>query len=242
MEPMDYSQTFTVSAGQTDPWGRCRPSALLGMLQDTAAEASRSLGQDGPDLERLCGGHWILARLRWHLDRPLRRGETVTVATRYRGLQNALIYRDSLLVVQGREVGSAVTAWVVGDVVTRKMLWPDQLPEGLRKKAEAGPALKKLRVPQDLPEAYVHTARYSDIDENGHVNNARYADFCCNALSAEALGSGWVQTMELGYLNECRLGQRIVICAGEQSGQWAVRGTIDGAACFEARLELGEQG
>ena len=239
MDNRDYSQTFTVSAGQTDPWSRCRPSALLGMLQDTAAEASRVLGQDGPDLERLCGGHWILARLRWQLDRPLLRGQTVEVLTRFRGLQNALIYRDSVLVVQGEEVGSAVSAWVVGDVQTRKMLWPDQLPEALRQKAEGGPALKKLRLPQALPEAYVHVARYSDIDENGHVNNARYADFCCNALPDQALETGWVRAMELGYLNECRQGQQIVISAGNENGLWAVRGTIDGAACFEARLELG---
>lgn len=239
MDNLDYTQTFTISAGQTDPWGRCRPSALLGMLQDTAAEASRALGLDGPDLERLCGGHWILARLRWQLDRPLLRGQTVEVTTRFRGLQNALIYRDSVLAVQGEKVGGAVTAWVVGDVQTRKMLWPDQLPPALAHKATGGAALKKLRVSQSLPEAYVHTARYSDIDENGHVNNARYADFCCNALPAQALETGWVRAMELGYLNECRLGQQIVICAGNEAGSWAVRGTIDSAACFEARLELG---
>ena len=47
---------------------------------------------------------------------------------------------------------------------------------------------------------------YSDTDVNGHVNNARYADWLCDALGLETMREYRVKTMRLSYAAETMKG------------------------------------
>lgn len=195
-------------------------------------------GVDSPQLAQLCGGHWVLARLSCHLDKPLYRGTSVRLSTSLRGLDGGLIYRDTELFVENHPIGRAVSAWAVADGKTNKMLWPAQLPAVLTQKAESGLRLRKLHLQTDLSSCYMHTVRYSDLDENGHMNNARYADLCCNAIALQELCSCWVQTMDFGYMQQCCPGQELCIYTGTEDNLRLFRGQLQTGTCFEARMLL----
>ncbi len=50
------------------------------------------------------------------------------------------------------------------------------------------------------------------IDENGHVNNIRYADMCYDALpEAERRNIGSVRRLEIYYQKELRMGDKVVL-------------------------------
>ena len=45
-----------------------------------------------------------------------------------------------------------------------------------------------------------HRAEFSDLDLNGHVNNARYANYVVNALNPT--GEGFIKTLQIDYRHE----------------------------------------
>ena len=103
----------TVDSRDVDGWGRCRPSAVLGYLQEAATLAAED-GGFGREKTLEYHAFWMLARIWFRLDRPLRWEEKVTVRTWHRGSKTALMYRDFDLLAGGVPVGEAVSAWVLG--------------------------------------------------------------------------------------------------------------------------------
>ena len=71
------------------------------------------------------------------------------------------------------------------------------------------------------------------------MNNVRYADFACDALPMERLGGSFVSSAQLGYLKECRAGERLRLSAGTGNGTWYVQGDgPEGRPRFDAALTL----
>ncbi|MBQ4231185.1 MAG: hypothetical protein II671_06505, partial [Salinivirgaceae bacterium] len=53
-----------------------------------------------------------------------------------------------------------------------------------------------------MSRAVEHVPLYSEIDVNGHVNNARYADWLCNCLGVERLRRFEIWTASIEYRHE----------------------------------------
>ena len=116
-----FEYEMTVDSRDVDGWGRCRPSAVLGYLQEAATLAAED-GGFGREKTLEYHAFWMLARIWFRLDRPLRWEEKVTVRTWHRGSKTALMYRDFDLLAGGVPVGEAVSAWVLAGVEDRKLL------------------------------------------------------------------------------------------------------------------------
>ena len=123
-----FEYEMTVDSRDVDGWGRCRPSAVLGYLQEAATLAAED-GGFGREKTLEYHAFWMLARIWFRLDRPLRWEEKVTVRTWHRGSKTALMYRDFDLLAGGVPVGEAVSAWVLAGVEDRKLLRLSQMRE-----------------------------------------------------------------------------------------------------------------
>ncbi len=142
-------------------------------------------------------------------------------------------------------MGEAVSTWVLADLDTRKLLRLSRISEfegtdgGERKKDIL---LHRPILPETLELEEERILRYSDCDINGHVNNARYADFVSDALHLEELEKGrFVSSLQLGYLKECRPGETLGIYTGEEEGRFFVRGMGgEGESRFDAALTLSD--
>ncbi|MEG1879254.1 MAG: thioesterase [Pseudoflavonifractor sp.] len=239
-----YENTRIVDSRDVDRFGHCRPSAFMGILQDVAAEASVKINLSRETLMTRYGAFWMLARIWYHLDRPLRWNEALTLRTWHRGGQGASMYRDFDISVDGVPVGEAVSSWILADWQTRKLLRMSQVLEftgttgGSLCKTKT---LQKLRHPEGLILAEHRRMHYSDTDINGHVNNIKYADFVCDALHMEHLDPAqYVAELQMGYLAECRPGEEIDIFTGENQQQQYVHGVGDeGKARFDGTVTLG---
>lgn len=238
-----YEYKTKIDTRDVDGQSRCRPSALLGYLQEAATLAAESRGFGREVLLTGYGAFWMLARLWYQLERPLRWGEELTIHTWHRGGKGASMYRDFDLYVDGTHVGQAVSVWVLARLGDRKMLRLSQIPElkgtsgGERNK---GIQLSKLRMPEQMELAECRLMHYSDTDINGHVNNTRYADFACDAIRADRLPENvFVAGMQLGYSAECRPGEVIDLFAVREADGCFVHG-IDktGKSRFDVQLFL----
>lgn len=240
-----YEFKTKIDTRDADGRSRCRPSALLGYLQEAATLAAESRGFGREVLLEKHGAFWMLARLWYRLDRPLHWGEELTVHTWHRGGKGASMYRDFDLYVDGTPVGEAVSLWALVRMEDRRILRLSQIPElegtsgGERNKDIQ---LSKLRLPEEMDLAERRMMHYSDTDINAHVNNTRYADFACDAIRADLLPEDvFVAGMQLGYHAECRPGEVIDLLTARQEQNGFVHGIDEtGKSRFDVQIFLGQ--
>ena len=242
---MYYDYQYYVDSRDTDPFGQCRPSAVLGFLQEAATEAAMALHVSREEMLERHNAFWMLARIWYRLDRPISWNETVAVRTWHRGGKGASMYRDFDLTVGGALAGEAVSVWVLADRESHKPLRLSRLDEF--QGTDGGELCKertltRLRLPEEMKKAEERRLWYSDADVNRHVNNSKYADFACDALHLERLGEGsFVSSLQVGFQAECRPGEVLRLRTGRSDGVWYVQGTDgQGSARFDAALTLSE--
>ena len=238
---ISYQHTVLIDSQDVDGRGFCKASALLGHLQEAATQASEQGGFDRETLLKKCNGFWMLTRVWYRLDRPLRWAEELTIHTWHRGGKGAVSYRDYDLLADGRRVGEGVAAWVLADMDSRKLIRLSTVPEFMA--TDGGElcksiTLNKLHRPEQLQEVERRQMRYSDTDINGHVNNTRYADFACDAVELDRLAEDrFLSSMQIGYLAECRPGEVLSLEVGEEEGLRYIYGVDEaGKPRFEAAL------
>lgn len=238
-----YQDTYRVDSREVDLFGHCRPSALLGFLQEGATQAAVVLGISREEMLERHNAFWMLSRIRFTLSRPLHWDERLTVKTWHRGGKMAVMYREFDLSVGEERVGRALSAWVLADWDTHKILKLGDVREldgtdgGSLIRTDI---LRKPRLPAEMALTEKRRMHYSDTDMNRHVNNVRYADFACDALRLEELGKGkYISSMQVSYLAECHAGEDIGLLTGRDvSGFYVVGRGSEEKDRFDAVLTL----
>jgi len=239
-----FEYSSQVSAEDAGLCSQCRPSGVLNILQEAATLAACEFHASGPEVLEKYGALWMVTRMWYRLDEPLLWGEPFTVRTWHRGGKGAMLYRDFDLFREGRQIGEAVSVWVLVDAASRRPVRLSQVEEIAHSGA---PELAKerklvpLRLPEGLALAETRQFHYSDIDCNGHVNNVRYADLASDAVGLEGrLPAGkFVSSLQIGYLRECMAGERLDVSTAETEEGFFVYGADrEGTGRFDALLAL----
>lgn len=239
-----YQDDYLIDSRDIDLFGHCRPSALLGHLQEGATQAAAAIGLSHRACIERYNAFWMLVRIRYELLRPIRWGEKLTVKTWHRGARAAMTYREFDLLVGEEAVGRALSVWVLADWQSRQLLKLGDLRElagtdgGFLCRKDT---LHRPKAPALLTPAGQRRLNYSDTDINGHINNIHYADYACDALALERLGRGkFVSALQIDYLHECMPGETIALFTGETSeGDHYVAGRDgEGQDRFDALVTL----
>ena len=235
--------TFRVGSLDVDMFNQCRPSALLGYLQEAATQAAIQLGASGPEIFERYHCLWMVSRNWVELYAPLRWNDAFTIQTWHRGGTGVATYRDFDIFRDGKLIGQGVAQWVMVDADTHKLFRLRDVTEF--QGTDGGELCKSrtlsgLHLPAHMEHVESRALHYSDTDVNGHVNNVRYVDFICDALHMENLGpERYVSSLQVGYLAECRAGETIELCAGQEDGIWYVHGADPaGKSRFDGAVEL----
>ena len=117
-----YEMTLPIDSRDVDGKGVCKASALLGHLQEAATQAAEHGGFSREVITREHGAFWMLTRVWYRLERPLRWEEELTIRTWHRGGRAATLYRDYDLYVGREPVGECVSAWVLARQSDRQLL------------------------------------------------------------------------------------------------------------------------
>ena len=238
-----YEMECRVDSRDVDLFNQCRPSAVLGMLQEAATQAALALGVSGPEIYEKYGCLWMVTRNWVELDAPLHWNDQVTVKTWHRGASGASTYRDFDLFRNGKPVGQGTSVWVMVEAGSHQLYRIRHLTEF--QGTDGGELNKSIRLrrvamPEQFDGRYRRDMRYSDTDINGHVNNIHYADFACVALHLEQLCRGkFVRSFQIEYVSECRAGETVWVDTAAQGDALFARGEgEDGAERFDCALTL----
>lgn len=178
---------------------------------------------------------WVLSRLVVELDEMPRTGERYAIDTWVSALYRQ--FTDRLFAITGeagRVYGYGHSIWALINLTTRQPMDLAGLPDGgfagavvERGVPIAGPG--RIRVKNAAPCA-THTARYSDLDINGHVNSIRYIQMMLDLLPPDLLAERGVRRLEVAYCAETYLGECL---------EFFIDSTDDGHYAVEARKQGG---
>lgn len=207
-----YREDLRLPTKDCDLTGQWRPSAILETMQETAGAHSALLGVGrGALLQK--GVVWVLTRVEVVMDRYPKIGDNISIETfpmpvRRCFFPRYFIFRDE----HGQELGRAGSLWVLLDVNTRKMAQPDicatLMPDNSDLLAPLGLPATVTEVSGTL-ETSAHFPVYTDLDVNGHVNNTRYMDWCCNALGIDTMRQHCLSQFDVNFNLEILPGQDI---------------------------------
>ncbi|KKO51456.1 acyl-[acyl-carrier-protein] thioesterase [Paenibacillus sp. DMB20] len=207
-----WTEEIIIQSDDVDFRSECRWSAMLGFMQRAADTHIEKLGVSRDQmLEQGLG--WMLITMDMEMANIPQYADEIHISTWSRGAKGALWNRDYRFTDRtGKEFGSARSVWALVDIHKRRILRPSAFPYEVPVHMEsAGSPPDKAIIPEGtaLKETYAHTVRYSGIDSNGHLNNARYADLCFDVLEENELTKGRAAGFKITYHREARMGDEI---------------------------------
>jgi acyl-ACP thioesterase len=249
-----WKETYPVGFTAVDESGGLTLAAAFDYFQEAAIRHAEDLGVGRGPMAAL-GQGWVLSRLSVLMRRRPRQAEQLTVRTWPRGWERLFALRDfDIQDEAGTPLALARSCWLIVDLEKRRPLRPqaamEKLPlnEGLDALADGG---KGLDTPAGAEKAAERAAAYSDIDFNGHMNNARYVQWIQDMLDPVALGRASAMRLDINYLSEVKWGETLELWKAPipprgaspngALGGLAVEGRRGSQAAFRAELRLDQE-
>ncbi len=241
MKPI-HEESFRVCTWDSDASLKLTASAAFNFCQEAAGTHAEELGV-GLDAMDTQGIAWILSRMSLALDRRPKRGAKLTIRTWPLGAARLFVHRDYELFDEGGVFGRGRSAWLIVDTASKRPKRPEQLIEGLPRNEgrEALPdGAGSLSAAEGIAPLAGRRAAYSDLDYNGHVNNARYVQWIQDSLDADELAAAAGFRLDLNYLSEVKAGSSVDILGASDGSLRSLEGrrAEDGAPVFRAELRL----
>jgi acyl-ACP thioesterase len=214
LPPAIWIEEFKVHSYEVDLKRKASLETLCRFFQEAAWNHAEALGAGYSHLQQL-KKFWVLSRLRLEIQRYPAWGETVTIRTWPRAAKSVFAWRDFEVVdgVGARLVGGT-SGWLIIDTVSRR-------PQRMEKILPFVTGLSDRRAttsdPEKLPGCEVQqtrmgvAARYSDIDVNGHANNARYLGWLLDSYQVDFHRAHALRVVEVNFLGETVGGDQVVV-------------------------------
>lgn len=224
-----------------DQHGRIQPAPLLDIFQDVATVQANDMGI-GRDEMTKHGVFWAVVRSKLEIVRAPSHFQVVTVRTWPHTPTRFSFLRDfSMRDAEGELLVKATSEWVLMDIETRKFV---SILDYIRGYDDLDEARAFERKPRKVPHfeegnqpVYTIVPSFSDIDLNGHVNNAMYANYVVDALNLGADGA--MKTFQIDYRHEVLPGVPLAVHTLVEEGRILSQGVNpDGQIAFASLIEL----
>ena len=231
-----FHQKFSIPCYDTDAAQLLKPVSFMNYAQEQANCHASVLGFGYDDMVSTKTA-WVLSRMHIRfLRHPVWR-ETVNMKTWHKGPQGLFYIRDFRMTDEKDEsvLAVATTSWLVVNIDTHRLVREAILDEGSVCKDDAiSPACDKIRIPAGMTpdHAASHTVSYSDLDLNGHANNAMYIVWSMDALPCDITLNRPMKELKINFNHEVRAGETVDLYLGtaEDGGErkYWVEGRIRG--------------
>jgi acyl-ACP thioesterase len=225
-----------------DPSGRLTLFSIFDFFQKAAIAHAEDLAVGRVAMAER-GMVWVLSRMSVRVDRRPELDEVISIATWANGFERLFAVRDFSITASGGVCVLARSLWLLIDIETRRPLRPSALETTLPR-GEGLPVLESplaLGMPSCAKLSGRREIKYSDIDFNGHVNNARYVQWIQDGVDYNALKNASRITAGINYLSEVKPCDEIEIWTAplDRGNGFAFEGRLaGGTACFRAELGL----
>ncbi len=251
-----YEERFRVCTWDVDRADRLTMAAAYNYCQEIAGHHATELGV-GSAFMQANGIVWILSRMSAVLESRPCSGSRVIARTWPRGTERLFAVRDYELEDEaGAVFGRGRSAWLIVDSASYRPRRPEALLQGIPVNENRDSLLDGARAiepSEGLLRVGDRAVAYSDLDSNGHMNNARYVQWIQDVLNPDSLAEASAMRLDIQYIAELRLGAVAGLYTGsikhgdpgnltfQWGSRWAIEGRMtgnDNAPSFRAVLSL----
>lgn len=235
-----WEKEYFLRASDFDKFDHIKPSAVLDLFQDAAGQHAEEIGVGFEDLIKR-SYLWVLTRIKFKILSQPKRYKKVIVKT-WPLEPNRLSYRREYSIEDenGELLIAGSSEWVVIHSEKRRFVSvPDLYPftDGFHTEIMCEEKLGKVKDFETLSEPYTINARFSDIDINDHVNNAKYANYVLDAINPQS--DHELKEFQIDYRKEVLVGTQLNIYHEKQDSQVLAKGVnSDGDIMFACKLDL----
>lgn len=236
------TQELTVPCYETDMSCLLKPASFMDMAQELANRHATVLGFGFDDLQKT-RAVWVLSRMHVIFRRHPKWRENVKLSTWHKGASGLFYLRDfNMETTDGTPLVFATTSWVVVDMDTRRLSRNTAILDNgtaCMEDAVSQPC-GKVQMPKEACPTPVATHRvaYSDVDMNGHTNNAMYLVWAMDVLDYGITSGTPLKEFKINFNHETRPGDEVELysCAADRPGTFFVEGRVAGRPAFCAEL------
>lgn len=234
-------QEYTIRALDVDLKGVWRPSAILTRMQEIAEDHAIAVGAGRADLVDEKGLAWMLTRLHLKMTKYPALTEHIKVVTWPAKPTKLFFIRHTMFFSEdGEELGRATSLWVLFNIRERYLCRTGEIGENYPYDLAHGVALPeptKIKMPNDMQHMCSRTVLYSDTDMNGHMNNAKYADWVCELFAPDTLKNDQMSDLRINYIAETYMDDTVDIYCKQVENTFFVCGKRNGDTVFDAAIE-----
>lgn len=238
-----FDKQFELRYFEMNKLGEASPTAILTLLEETAADHSFAINHSLYDLEKQNIG-WVLLSGIMEMDYYPRYKEKITIRTWLSNYSTIKGYRENIIYnEQGRVIGKAKGLWVFFDISRRR---PIQIPEEIKGKwsffeeesikNEITSKIKVLDSSEHIKEFKIN--RY-DVDTNLHVNNIRYLQWLIESIPEDIINHYYLHSIDGRFVSEAQLGDTIMsyseIDSTENTFIHNIKTAVNNKVCATAR-------
>jgi acyl-ACP thioesterase len=236
----EYVRRMTVPVYDIGPDSKMKLGAVLRHVQETSEQHVDLLHVGYEEFLEKTGLVFFLVCNRVKIFRLPCHREKIEIRTHPRGRGGVRFYRDFKFYDEsGALLITAMQVTVLADAATHRVRRPQAFVDlHVFRDVPVDPEEKMVRAvtPKDLPLVGERPVYRSDLDSNGHMNNAVYADIIEDFLPERAGGA--VRGLQIDYLGETPPGDRLRLFARRLGGETLMRGENSAGLSFEARILL----
>lgn len=212
------ANTYTMERSLTDTGvdfaRRLRLSTMFEYFQDIAGFHAANLGASVERLYKELNVAWIVLKVRVEIDKYPTLPADVLVDT-WPQTPRALYERDyTIRSREGDILVRAASTWVIMNLGTREIKrdkFLDYANLEMRKDRAIEKGVGRQRRVEGAEPVCEKHIKFSDIDYNGHVNNARYVDYIMDAIPFREHREKEIRALEVYYVAEMSPDNELVI-------------------------------
>lgn len=236
---MKHTRDFKVNFHDIYPNGLMRPTAVLREMQETVNLCSEEHGPSGDELRRM-GYAFVVSRMTVSIYGDMKKYRDLTASTWATDAGGMFSFVRCFEIRDGDLLlAEATSTFAMLDIERGRPVKKGVIELNYCKDEPIMTDVSQRIVMPDKEQLTLvgeHTVVLSECDENGHMNNTRYADILCDFIPD--MNAKRVLSMNLAYLAEAKLGEELKIYRAEtEDGVFCMR-TVrsDGRTNVEAEI------
>ena len=232
-----YKEKHIVTSNDVDSSLQIRLSSLLRHMQDTATNHADKIKFGHNELIK-DRNIWVIIRMQLKINRLPNLDEEFVITT-HPGKSKAFMFPRYFQVFDKHNnlLLNASSTWVVMNYDTRKVVinpFKDRkLPEEENNLDLPLPE-KVVREAKSLVET--RQAKYSEVDQNGHINNTRYVDYILDMHNSSFHKEKMVSSLLINFDKEIKEGDLIELYSNNEEPE-VIHGLVDKKNSFSALVE-----
>ena len=239
MAIMELEKEFFIHTSMVGKNDYIRPAAILDLFQDMASLHANEIGVGFDDIVKK-NYLWIVSSIEFNQYKQFKSISYVKVKTWPKTKNRLEFIREfSISDLDGNILVTGISTWVLIDLNTRKLTRGDDVIFNGEYSEETNyPNYRRRKIPllsDKIIKEWDYKILATDLDHNGHMNNAKYADIIYNGLTDDR----FVKSIHISFLHEALLNDIIhtYYYKNDEHTNYYV-GKIGSEVCFEMVVEV----